>query len=168
MFIDKILKLSDNGKEVTVIVSYDDFNPFKKLRSEIDEDQHFLFNHLRNQFARTKNITLEFVNVWDVLELLPQLTADNVNIFIFDFTFNDRSAESKMAEYVQSFSLPEVKVLELIKISQSLRNLSIQSFSSHLWVSGKDVQLFELPVCSSENLARDSSHKTSEGESKCS
>ena len=108
LFMQKIRKLSTNGKDVTVIVCYDDYNPFKKLRSEIDEDQHFLFNHLRNQFAEERNITLEFAYVWDVLELLQHLTADNVNTFVFDFTFNDRSDWDKIAGYLKSFSLPNV------------------------------------------------------------
>ena len=106
--MQEIRKLSTNGKDVTVIVCYDDYNPFKKLRSEIDEDQHFLFNHLRNQFAEERNITLEFAYVWDVLELLQHLTADNVNTFVFDFTFNDRSDWDKIAGYLKSFSLPYV------------------------------------------------------------
>ena len=108
LFMQKIRKLSTKGHDVTVIVCYDDYNPFKKLRSEIDEDQHFLFNHLRNQFAEERNITLEFAYVWDVLELLQHLTADNVNTFVFDFTFNDRSDWDKIAGYLKSFSLPYV------------------------------------------------------------
>ena len=43
-----------------------------------------------------------------MLELLTQLAKDNVNTFVLDFSFNDRSDEEKMAEYVESFSLPEV------------------------------------------------------------
>ena len=107
-FIEKITQVARSGKKVTVIVCYDDFNPYKKLRSEIDEEQHFLFNHLRNQFAIERNITMEFVYIWDVLEILTQLAKDNANTFVFDFSFNDRSDEEKMAEYVESFSLPEV------------------------------------------------------------
>ena len=93
------------------MVCYDDFNPYKNLRSEIDEEQHFLFNRLRKQFASQRNITLEFVYVWDVLELLPQLIKDNVNTFIIDFTFNDRSDDNKMTEYVKSYSVPKVKTV---------------------------------------------------------
>ena len=109
VFIQKINDLSSSDHEVTVMVCYDDFNPYKNLRSEIDEEQHFLFNRLRKQFASQRNITLEFVYVWDVLELLPQLAEDNVNTFIFDFTFNDRSDDNKMTEYVKSYSVPKVK-----------------------------------------------------------
>ena len=94
-----------------MIVCYDDFNPYKNLRSDIDEEQHFLFDHLRKQFTQEKNITLEFVYVWDVLELLPQLAKDNVNTFIFDFTFNDRLDDNKMTEYVKSYSVPKVKIV---------------------------------------------------------
>ena len=95
-----------------MIVCYDDFNPVKKLRSEIDEDQHFLFHHLRNQFARLSNITLEFVYIWEVLELFPQLMRDNAATFVFDFSFKDRSDEKTTADYVKSFTRPEVKVLK--------------------------------------------------------
>ena len=97
---------------VTVIVCYDDFNPYKNLRSEIDEEQHFHFNYLQNQFVQKRNITLELVYVWDVLELLPQLAKDNVNTFVIDFTFNDQSNENQIKGYVKSFSVPEVKTAQ--------------------------------------------------------
>ena len=89
-------ELLKTGKEVTVIVCYDDFNQFTKVRTEIDEDQHFLFNHIRKQFAEERNITVEFVYVKELMEFLPQLRRDNINTFVFEFTFNDRSAENKM------------------------------------------------------------------------
>ena len=79
-----------------MIVCFDDFNPFKNVRSDIDEDQHFLCQQIKIQCALERNIGVNFVYVWDVLEMLPQLTRDNVNIIVFNFTFNDRSAENKM------------------------------------------------------------------------
>ena len=108
MFIQKITQLARSDKKVTVVVCYDDFNQYKKIRSDIDEDQHFLFNDLRKQFTQEKNITLEFVYIRDVLDLLLQFTKDNVNTFIFDFTFNDGSDEAKTADYARLFSLPDV------------------------------------------------------------
>ena len=108
LFLAKAKRLSKEGKSVTLIVCYDDYNPYKKLRSEIDEDQHFLFDHLRNQVAQQENIALEFVYVWNLIEYVPQLTANEINTFVFEFTFLDSTSEEKIEEYTNSIDIPEV------------------------------------------------------------
>ena len=93
-----------------MIVCYDDFNQFTKVQTEIDEDQHFLFNHIRKQFAEERNITVEFVYVKELMEFLPQLRRDNINTFVFEFTFNDRSDDSKLNDSIDFFSQIQVNV----------------------------------------------------------
>lgn len=108
--MSKIKELTSRGLRVTLIVCYDDYNPYKNLRSEIDEDQHFLFCDLKNQLVNERNVTLEFIYVWDVLHVLPQLIQDNVNLFLLDFTINDRSDEQKILHYIDCFSFSKVSI----------------------------------------------------------
>ena len=117
LFIKNIHKLSDQ-EEVNVIVCCDDFNPFKNLRSEMDEEQHFLFNHLKKIFAQKKNITMEFVYIWELMELLIPMASDNANIFVWNFTFNDRSDHEEMVGNIKSFTIPQVLKLVLLLLTK--------------------------------------------------
>ena len=157
------MEVSKSGEETTVIVCYDDFTPFKRLRTEIDGDQHFLFNQLRNQFVEMRSITLEFLYIWDLLELLPQLAKDKVNTFILDFSLNDRSDEEKLAEYAKTFSLPRVSIFGYA-LKKVFHPFLQKDFDSHLWVAGKDAEKFGLPVFTSVLRSAEMTETTDESE----
>ena len=114
---EKARRLAEQGRNVTFIVSFDDYNLATKQREPLSASDHFLYRDLTSRFAHCReHLTLEFVNVWRVWERVSEIavasveSGDEVNIFVDEYSFNFPLSEGGVSktEFVPALTVPEV------------------------------------------------------------
>ena len=100
----------DLGEEVVLVLCYDDFNAIKRVRTEIDESQHFLFCDVRARMLQVDKTSLEFIYVWDAVEYILELMDENLNVFVFEFSFlhQSKGMQSRITRHADLLKIPQV------------------------------------------------------------
>ena len=115
--MEKALKLAATRQKVAFLLCYDTFDPIKDEHADVKEEDHFLFQALKQKFIKS-NVQLEFVNIRNVMRRVGELIQEEFHIFADEYSFAGRKYDPKMREEVNQVS----NMLDLKKVRRHTRS----------------------------------------------
>ena len=111
VLIEKAKRLANSGRMVFFIIGFDHM----EAKDEISATDHFLYQYLRAQFAKMKNVGLKLTPMWELKSVMDKLMGRNVNIIVDELTFDgdlmswSDERTRKTDKFFSSVTIPEVK-----------------------------------------------------------